>query len=138
MELSEDRHGSYLPVAGMPLMLLAYLVREWNDLELALGFIQKAVELSQASGGFWSVDCYVVYAFVLQAQGDAEGALEAIRKARKIASLTEANRFDDIYTAAYEARLFLAQGNLDAAVQWVRQSNLDKWEGPGNVAAEVD
>ena len=73
---------------------------------------------------------------MLQAQGDAEGAIEAIREARKIASLTEANRFDDIYTAAYEARLFVAQGNLDGAVHWVRQNNLDKREGSGNLAKE--
>jgi ATP/maltotriose-dependent transcriptional regulator MalT len=130
LELSEDRQGSYLPVASMPLMLLAYLHREWNDLKSALGFIQKAVELSQVAGGFWSVDCYLIYAFVLQARGDAEGAVEAIGKARKTASRTEANRFDEIYTAVYEAQLFLAQGNLDAAVQWPGKGPIEgrTWE----------
>jgi LuxR family maltose regulon positive regulatory protein len=136
LELCADRQGDDLPVASMPLMLLANLLLERNDLEPALKVIQKAIELSLVSGGFWSVDCYVVYAFVLQARGDVEGAVEAIRSARKIASRTEANRFDDIYTAAYEAHLCLAQGNLDAAVQWARQRNLDPWEEHGTVAAQ--
>jgi LuxR family maltose regulon positive regulatory protein len=120
----------------MPLMLSAYLALEWNDLEAALSFIQEAVALSQVSGGFWSVDCYVVYAFVLQAQGDTGGAAKAIRTARNMASQTVANRFDDIYTAVYEAQLFLIQGNLDAATQWARQGSQKPWEQPGNVAAE--
>lgn len=134
LELTVDHQGGYLPVASMPLMILAYLLREWNDLQPAFRLIQEAVELSQVSGGFWSVDCYVVYAFVLQAQGNAAGALEAIRNARKIASLTAANRFDEIYTAAYEAELFVAQGNLDAAVQWARHYDLNESEESGNVA----
>jgi LuxR family maltose regulon positive regulatory protein len=121
LDLSSDQHGSYLPVASMPLMMLANLRREWNSLDSALNLVQKAVELSHESGGFWSVDSSVVHAFVLQARGDTRGALEAIRKARELALRTEANRFDDIYTAAYEARIFLACRDHYSAVSWVGQ-----------------
>ncbi len=125
IELSTDRQGNYLPVASMPLMPLAYILREWNNLDSAHTVIQKAIQLSQESGGFWLVDCYVTDAFILQAQGHSEEALQAIRNARKISSLTRANRFDEIYTAAYEAQIFLVQGNLEAALQWARQARLD-------------
>lgn len=136
LTLSTDNHGSYLPVASMPLMSLAHLVLEWNDLNSASSFIRKAVDLCQESGGFWSVDCYLVYAFVLQAQGDSDGALEAVRNARKIAFRTEANRFDDIYTSAYEAQIFVAQQNLKAADQWARQGSPIRVEDSGNVVEE--
>ena len=136
LDLCVDRQGSNLPVASMPLMACAFLAREWNDLNLALSLIRKSIELCEVSGGFWSVDSYVVYAMVLQARGDGEGALEAMQKARKIAATTRANRFDDMYTACYEARLFVAQGKIDNALQWARKNNLDQPQGSGNAAAE--
>jgi len=118
LDVSRHPSGRYLSVASLPLMSLANLKYELNELETALDLIQHAVQLSDESGGFWSIDCYLVFAFVLQAHGNAEDAREAMRKARNIASQTSANRFDDIYSAAYETQLSLIQGNLDEAIQW--------------------
>jgi LuxR family maltose regulon positive regulatory protein len=117
IDLCVDRPDRYLPIASLPLMAYAFLVRERNDLNLALSLIQKSVELSQESGGFWSVDSYVVLALVLQALGDADGALEAVEKARRISTTTDANPFDDRYVAAYEARLLVMQGKISAAAR---------------------
>ncbi len=126
LESSKSRQGDYLPLSGMPLMVLAYLLHERNELQQALSNIEKAIQLSQLSGGFWSVDCYLVQAFILQSSGNVTGAREAFEKARGTASQTRANRFDEIYTDAYEVRLFIAQGNTSAALQWVKRSKLDQ------------
>ena len=136
LELSINWQGEYLPIASMPLSYLAYLMREWNHLESAIDLIQKAIELTQESGGFWSVDCYVIHAFVLQAQGEFNKARDAIGKARKIASMTVASRVDDIYTAAYEARIFIAQGDFDAAVLWSIENKLNNGGEAGSLRAE--
>lgn len=137
LELSIDPRGGYLPIASLPLTLLAHLLRERNDLDQALGLVRKALELIQVSGGFWSVDTYVVQAFVFQGLGDLPEALDAIRTARKIASLTAANRFDDLYTAAYEARLLAVAGELEAAAGWVRENRLGEWAGTTEENAEA-
>lgn len=135
LELSQDSQGSYLPVSGMPLMVLAYLLHERDELPQALSKIEKAIELAQLSGGFWSVDCYLIKAFILQSLGDAAGAREAIKNARSSASQTRANRFDEIYTDAYEVRLLTAQGNTAAALGWVRRNKLD--QPPGSASGEA-
>lgn len=137
LELSIDPRGGYLPIASLPLTLLAHLLRERNDLDQALGLVRKALELIQVSGGFWSVDTYVVQAFVFQGLGDLPEALDAIRTARKIASLTAANRFDDLYTAAYEARLLAVAGELEAAAGWVRENRMGEWAGTTEENAEA-
>jgi LuxR family maltose regulon positive regulatory protein len=132
VELSSTQPGTYLPIASMPMTHLAYLLLEKYELDSASSFIEKAVELSQESGGFWAVDSYVVSAFVSQAKGDFNGAIEAIGMARKVAYRTEANQIDDVYTAAYEAQLFAAQGNLPAALTWIRENHLNWQEEEGN------
>ncbi len=136
LEISKSRQGDYLPLSGMPLMVLAYLLYERAELKQALSYIEKAIELSQLSGGFWSVDCYIVHAFILQSIGNGTGAREAYANARTIASQTRANRFDEIYTGAYEVRLFAAQGNTRAARQWVKRNMLDE-PGPVSGVAEA-
>lgn len=127
LERSKNLRGEYLPIASMPLSHFAYLQREWNDLESASTLIQKSIQLCQASGGFWSVDCYLIHAVLLQAQGEFNLARQAMAKARHIASQTVANQFDDIYTAAFEAWLHTMQGNLVAAWQWVKDNDLVGW-----------
>jgi len=124
LDLSTELSGDYFPMASMPLMTVADLKYELNELSEAKSLILKAIALSGVTGGFWSVDCQLVYAWVLQAQGDSKNALAAMQKAFSLALKTKANPFDDIYTAAYLAKLHLAQSNINQALAWARKTEL--------------
>jgi LuxR family transcriptional regulator, maltose regulon positive regulatory protein len=123
-ELATDSRGQYLPLASFPLFYQAYLYRESNNLEKALNTVYQAIELSDKHGGFWATDCYIVYALILQDLQKHDAASEAMENARRLARETSANPFDDLYSAIYEAQLWIAQGQLAAASHWARQRNL--------------
>jgi LuxR family maltose regulon positive regulatory protein len=74
LELSTIHSGDFIPVASMPLKTLANLKYEMNDLEFAHSLIEKAIELSEESGGFWLIDCCLVSAFVQLGMGEIVAA----------------------------------------------------------------
>jgi LuxR family maltose regulon positive regulatory protein len=127
LRLAEEhrrRGGGQLPATGYIYGLLGRLLREQNDLELALHHARAGVTLSQQ----WELaevlaDCYVDLALVLQTRGDLDGALDAILAARQTAQ-----SISDWYVAMiepYEARIQLARGDVAAAAQWAaKQQNV--------------
>jgi LuxR family transcriptional regulator, maltose regulon positive regulatory protein len=123
-ELATDSRGQYLPLASFPLFYRAYLLREVNALEQAEDVVVQAIALANKYGGFWALDCYLTYAFILQDRQKHDEARAAMDTARKLARETSANPFDDLYSAAYEAQLWIAQGQLAEAHQWARQRDL--------------
>jgi LuxR family maltose regulon positive regulatory protein len=64
----------------------------------------------------------------LQTIGDADGAQEAIQKARQAAS--GLSPWFDAHMAAHQARLWLAQGNLAPAAHWAQGSGLSADDEP--------
>ncbi len=134
-ELATDSRGQYLPLASFPLFCQAYLSRELHNLEEAEDTVYQAIELSDKHGGFWAIDCYITYAFILQDQQKDDEARKAMETARNLARETSANPFDDLYSAAYEAQLCVAQGQLTAANQWAKHRNL--FLEAGEVSAPV-
>jgi LuxR family maltose regulon positive regulatory protein len=75
------------------------------------------------------LDGYIHLAHTKQAQGDADGAREAIQKAQQLAIKFDATDMDDILVAAHQVFLWVAQGGGDqdlpeAAVRWVEERGL--------------
>jgi LuxR family maltose regulon positive regulatory protein len=132
LELAVDQHGRPLPMASMVLIDLADLLRERNDLQIAMEHLRKGLELGVDSGGFWAVDGYLVLARVRQAQGDFEAARQAMREAQQLAASTRAHTTDDTYAAALQARLWAALGELEAAWRWVEESGLAEGDSGGS------
>ncbi len=111
------RDGRRLPVAGLAHVRLSTVLREWNDLDAAIGHARVGVELCEQWEQTSSLIASLVnLATTLQASGDAGGALDAIRKAGRIATDLPP-RFAS-YTQVYEARVRLAQGDLTSASRW--------------------
>jgi len=129
MALAVDEQGQPLPVAGMALIGLGELSREWNDLEAAARYLVEGIELASQWGEFGTLDGYVYLARVRQAQGDEPGARAAIQKAQQIAIQFEATELDDIIVAACQARLWAAQGDIEAAMRWVEKRGLEATTG---------
>jgi LuxR family maltose regulon positive regulatory protein len=111
------RAGRKLPVSAYAHTNLGYLLLEWNDLEAALGHLQEAIRLSKRWGEpLRLTGAYLGLAKLLQAKGDALGALEALQNARQTAG-----QFSPWLTARVdrvEASIRLRQGDTATAFHW--------------------
>ena len=112
-----------LPFAGLAATGLATVLREWNDLEASARFAYQGIELSRRWGqAEVIIHGYIELARVLQARGDPEGALNAIRQAKQTAH--DLSSWAIISMEATEARLRLRQGDLESASRWAQESGV--------------
>ena len=126
LELGSDGRGQRQPIAGLPLIGLGHLLEEWNDLEAAKRHFTEGIGLIKNWGEVGAISGYIGLARVKQAQGDEEGARLAIQTAGKLAAKFDAMKADDEYVAVHRARLWIAQGNVEAASDWVKRYGLDE------------
>jgi len=124
LELAVDRRGQPQPIAGIALIGLGVVLREWNELEDAAHHFTEGIELASKFSRAGSFNGYVGLAYVRQAQGDVQGAGEAMQMAQQVAIETEAIKVDDALAAVYQAHLWVIQGNLEAALRWARERGL--------------
>jgi LuxR family maltose regulon positive regulatory protein len=129
LDLASDGQAGFLPIAGEALVGLGNLRREWNDLEAATRYLQDGIELAQDWSAWGVVDGLVALAQVKQAQGDAAGASRAMQKAARLAAQSDVTDLDDLYVGMHQARLWVAQGNLDAAKRWAEERGLRDHSG---------
>jgi LuxR family maltose regulon positive regulatory protein len=114
LDLSRDPDGHLWPTAGRVLTHLAEVALERNDLDKAEEHIQQALELLERFMPGWDAGAYAVLAHVRLAQGDQEGAQEALEVAWHRARGTE-TRLDDVYLEVQAARLDIWRGDLASA-----------------------
>jgi LuxR family maltose regulon positive regulatory protein len=130
LDLAVDRQGQPLPIAGMAQIGLGELLRERGDLEAAAHHLEGGIELTQQWGVIGTLDGYIALARVRQAQGDPEGAYEAIRAAEQVALRFDATELDDRFVALHQARLWIAHSDVDpsrleAVVRWAQERGLE-------------
>jgi LuxR family maltose regulon positive regulatory protein len=143
LDWATDSQGRRLPAASRPLIVLSELAREWNDLEAAHEMIQESLELSRQYGEVGRLMAYLHLARIQQSRGDLQGAQEAIDHARTLASRTELTQLDDLLVGVSQARLWIMQGDLDAAEGWAYERRLDEGQTvdapqPGDAAYPYD
>jgi LuxR family maltose regulon positive regulatory protein len=129
LELALDRHGRSRPMAGLALMGLGWLKLEFNDLEGASQDLLEGIELTTNWAEVASVQGYIGLANTRQAQGDTEGANQAIQTAGQLAQKSDMTEMDDVLVKASQARLWVAQSNdnpscLEAALRWAEDRGL--------------
>jgi len=124
LERAVDGRGRPLPIAGVALMGLAYPLREWNDLEAALRHAVEGIELAAKWEEAGTFTGYISLACVRQALGDVEAARQAILKARQIAVNFEGMEIALIVVGAYQARLWIQQGDHSAVLRWAEERGL--------------
>ncbi|MES0361854.1 MAG: LuxR C-terminal-related transcriptional regulator, partial [Anaerolineales bacterium] len=102
---------------------LSAVLREWNDLEKATHFAGEGLELCKQWGqADFLVSSYIEVAKVLQANGDIDGAYEAILNGKRIASTV--SPWHGFHVESQQVRLWLAHGNLENVSCWVQESGL--------------
>lgn len=117
--------GQRLPVAGVALMGLGELAREWNDFDAATEYLEEGLELGKRWGKVSLFDGYLSLAFLKQAQGDVAGAQHFVRLAQELAVQFDATQVDDWSVAMSQALLWLRQGDLAAVAQWAQDRQVD-------------
>jgi LuxR family maltose regulon positive regulatory protein len=125
LERAVDRQGRPRPIAGIALMGLGYLLREWNDLEAALRHAVEGIELAAKWEETGTFTGYISLAGVKQALGDQEAAREAIQKAWRTAMGFEGMEMASVVVGVYQARLWIQQGDYRAALRWARERELE-------------
>jgi LuxR family maltose regulon positive regulatory protein len=140
LDLVTRRNWQDFPAVGYLHVTLGDLLRERNELSRAMEHLEQGIKLGQAGGNpFIVVTGYVWLAWLRQTQGDMTGGLEAIRSALQLVQQHQVSRLLPLPSAAcYQARLWIAQGNLAAARRWAQENGLDPANCPVTFLHEVD
>jgi LuxR family maltose regulon positive regulatory protein len=120
---TDTQQSGYLSLAVKNAYLFAgRALYERNDLAAAEQAIRKSIELCEQGTMEEAGFVYLLLARVLQATGDVGAALDEMRKAHEIDQHVPV--WIAGFEAAWEALLYLHQGNLDAAARWAQESGL--------------
>ncbi|MFN2186013.1 MAG: LuxR C-terminal-related transcriptional regulator, partial [Anaerolineae bacterium] len=126
MELAHESGMSQIVVVGWLLAIWGEALAELNDLDRALDKAKKGVELTEGGGEVamlsWS---YLCLTRVLYSRGDMTGTEEIVRKMETTARESDLPPSIINLMAAWQARTWLAQDELDAASQWVGERELN-------------
>jgi LuxR family maltose regulon positive regulatory protein len=129
IDLTKDENGHYLPIAGEAFMGLGEILLQWNDLEKAEELILKGIQHTEAWSNVAALEGYLALARVRQAQNRGAEVAPLVEKARELALQFKTTTLDDIMVDLYEAKLFIAQGDLEAAIAWVEERNVEDFLG---------
>jgi LuxR family maltose regulon positive regulatory protein len=122
-QATEQATIGQLPVTGYCHLDMGDLLREWNDLDAATHHLARGIErVKRAGSATILLDGYVALARLHQAKGEAGGALNTTQEAQRLADKLPP-RFGT-RLAAYRARVWLAQGRLEAAARWAHERRL--------------
>ncbi|HET7087963.1 MAG TPA: tetratricopeptide repeat protein, partial [Anaerolineae bacterium] len=119
VDVCAEAPGQPWSVAARSLVHLGELAYEWNDLTASARYLSQALDLLAKSIPGWGLLGHVVLAHVKQAQGDGDGARQAMETARQLAIESD-TELDDVLVEVHAARLSLAQGDLGAALRWAQ------------------
>ncbi|UCD38255.1 MAG: helix-turn-helix transcriptional regulator [Fidelibacterota bacterium] len=125
LQLGTDEHGRLRPIAGLALTGLGGLRWEHNDLQAAYSMTTQGIALTNRWGETGAITGHLTLARILQSQGDIKGTQAEIDSAKQIAINFDAMEMDDILVDLYQTRVWVAQGNLDAATKWISDRALD-------------
>jgi LuxR family maltose regulon positive regulatory protein len=162
LAVEHDDAGLLLDV-GVSHLRMGELLFEWDDLEAATRHISEGIERSlewidlgevtsrllddtathdrlgrleavEANSAHGVVPGYIALARVRQAQGDTDGALEALRNVTHVAWNS---RISPLWKdravnwgKAWQARLLIVQGDLRTAARWAQDRELSAEEDP--------
>jgi LuxR family maltose regulon positive regulatory protein len=120
LQTAVDDQGRLLPIAGMAMIGLGDLLREWNDLARSENHFLQGIELTEKWGKIGELDGYIGLARLRWAQADLQSAHQALARAIQVARSFDATTWDDLMVQAYQAQLWIAQGEMPLAAGWMK------------------
>jgi LuxR family maltose regulon positive regulatory protein len=115
-----------VPALAAAYLGLAEVSYARNELKEAERCLQECITLGEP-GGYpdFLVTGYAMLARVRQARGDFQAALDALAEAERAVQRTNLPRAILDVLAAYRARTWLVQGNLEAVACWVQDTEFE-------------
>jgi LuxR family maltose regulon positive regulatory protein len=130
VQFAETSGWSQTPVVGSLLAVWGEVLAELNDLNGALERAKTGVDLAERGSDVaiigWSNLCLMM---VLFSRGDIAGAGRIVEKMQGIARERDLPTFVKNPMIAWQARIWLAQGQLDAVFQWLGEHRLEAGGG---------
>lgn len=125
LRLADNRRGAWqMPALAALYATLSIVLCQRNDLDGALHYAQQGVELAEKWQQADTLHlAYTSLAEALAAQGNMDGALEIIRKAKQVAD--QVSPWFVRISTVQEAMLRLAMGDAESALRWLQPSGLD-------------
>ena len=131
LRLAEAKRVLHTEMAGCLYDELGFVLCEWNDLEAAMRHLEIGSRLSRQGYDVgvlgWSCLSALKARF---AQGDIAGAHEIIQKMEDMERASDVPPWLTCPKEAWKAKLWLAQGDLDAASRWARERGLNVDQEP--------
>jgi LuxR family maltose regulon positive regulatory protein len=131
LAVAAELGGTAPQLAGVAQVGMAGVLYERGDLDSALAYVTDGIPLCrQLAYTPPLANGLVTLAWIRQAQGDRTGALDALGQAERLQlSPVVVGLLNPV--PAQRARLALAQGDVDAAIGWVRTRGLTAEDDPG-------
>jgi LuxR family maltose regulon positive regulatory protein len=104
---------------------------EWNELDEAMRNLKKGSELSKQGFDIGVLGySYLTSVRALYAQGDLPGAQKIIREMEKMEQEYDVPPWYTSPKEAWKARIWLAEGNVEAASRWAHERALEASDDP--------
>jgi LuxR family maltose regulon positive regulatory protein len=140
LELITQRGCHNFPAAGFLYVALGDLLRERNELITAAQYLERGINLGVEGGNpYVSIAGYTWLAWLQQTQGDVAASHQSISTALQLVQEKQVSRFWPLpRPSCYQARLWIAQGNLAAAAHWAEATGLNPANPPVAYLNEVE
>jgi LuxR family maltose regulon positive regulatory protein len=138
ISLATDRQGRPHPMTCEAVLGLGAILREMDDFENAERLLTQGIELAFQWRPLEAIAGYGDLARIRQAQGDFSGANDFIQKAHTLAVQIDYIQVDDLIVEMQQARLWVAQKNIQAAAVWALKGDLDRPESEARMGRYPD
>jgi len=126
IQFKYDKSEIKIPYASSASVSLANILREWNELDAALGYLQEGIEIGITSKIVDAITAgYASLALLYLAQGDLEAAIQACENAeRMVKDIPDLEAETLSKTLDSRVRLLLAQNQVTEAARYVQEKGL--------------
>jgi LuxR family maltose regulon positive regulatory protein len=125
IELANENGMIHTTVAGWMSAVLGEVQAELNDLDAAIHHAKRGLDLTEHAGDAMMLSwTYLCLMRVLFSMGDIAGAEEVIQKTLSDRE-SEVADWAQFQLAAWQARVWLVQGRLDAVSHWAQERGMD-------------
>ena len=136
MLLGKQPGGRDLPDVSLPAFFQAEVLREWNQLDAAHALVEEAISLGEQVESLASLGSilngYAVQLRVHLSRGELDAACSALQKIKDIDRSMEPALYLYLcssFTTIDQVRLWLACGQLDRAMDWAEQVEIEERHG---------
>ncbi|HSG16159.1 MAG TPA: LuxR C-terminal-related transcriptional regulator, partial [Anaerolineae bacterium] len=129
--VAETRRVLHTEMAGCLYDEMGLVMCEWNELDEAMRNLKKGSELSKQGFDIGVLGySYLTSVRALYAQGDLPGAQKIIREMEKMEQEYDVPPWYTSPKEAWKARIWLAEGNVEAASRWAHERALEASDDP--------